>query len=1054
MNAPRPLLQSKCGIVAGLLLILLISSALRLRGIHWPQFHHDEQIIALWLARGEPDRAYAGGFFTLAKPFRWGWNTIRLLQHRFDQFRGLTEKLTPSPTDFILFARYFNVWLAACTCLLLYIAGKHLFGSHAYGLFSAALLALSQYHVEHSHYAETDIAMVFALSLALAAWIVSIATGRRRWFVLAALAGGFAGGTKFTLVSLWPAFLVFPMIGKFPGVFSNNWKTIGLGLFWTAALLIAGFTLATPSVTDWHEFWQSLAREGARVARETALNMGPLAADRYVRWSARLHDFARWSTSLGIAWLVLWAVSAPCFLAPSARRYIMPLVIAPLLFTVYWIFLSPWVRTQEFMVFIPFAALAAPWSAHLLHSTQKAFPRGLAWLACLVTLAQSSVKAIRVSSIFGWTDTRLSASQWIQNSGPDALFGEEKYVNVRARQGPAQPIRMVLHHKIQDLRDRGFDYVLRNGAEGDRGMVHPVTGRRYPEFEKQYGDFLLESERLRVFSPLPPCDTFTTFNSIRVELYGLHRFANWPALQAPLPQPARIVRDERTTLFPVGRHLGADTVMEVTRDGVTCGIGGPDELIGPVYAILYTRERPAEVIVNGLGAHHRVRLDPYDAAVLPLLRPAWKPRLSHFEIISARARPQKNIHRIPCYLRIAFSRAEARRILRELGIPISDTLGSTADWESSLAYVQRLELFERSSPQAFGVRDTSAWYYNQFARLYLTNGLSWTHGCAEGHENNNTVQIFFPIVRPPFACQLDFELSVYPENALSSGHVDAEFIDPLTSVKLQRLGMTAGQLTRVTLNLPPATTTELDLLLHFTEPVRLELGKAELTWNIKDVIRYETEQAQITHAEWLTRKGNADDARAYLAALRPPCLFVNQLRVAQLRFEATRIESEHEKHSAAKTLLAVAPNHLEALSYLAITDAAAREKLAVLTNAPANAVLHFGRFLTVRGGAFDNEKSAITFAVDVEQNAPPPLAIRLYQRRHGRWKSLEKTTIKPMDRRLLAAGERLLVKVPVGHSADPACLGFAVETDVRWQPGRLPVRGYADGIVPIQRLLQ
>ena len=116
------------------------------------------------------ERVYAGGFFTLARPFHLASRALHTLGNRWSLYVGKTTHPGAPDIDTILFARHFNAWLGILTCAVLFVFTKRLTRSTGAGLCAAALLAVSQYHVEHCHYAESDIAMLFALTLALWLW--------------------------------------------------------------------------------------------------------------------------------------------------------------------------------------------------------------------------------------------------------------------------------------------------------------------------------------------------------------------------------------------------------------------------------------------------------------------------------------------------------------------------------------------------------------------------------------------------------------------------------------------------------------------------------------------------------------------------------------------------------------------------------------------------------------------------------------------------------------------------------------------------------------------
>lgn len=1032
--------------------------ALRLQGINWPKFHPDEHPIGDWIAKGEPGRVYPGGFFVMIRPARAAWEAWEGLVHRVACFRGLTDRQTPPPPDYILMGRLFNAWIGALTCLFVYLAASNIAGSKNAGLAGAALFAFAQYHVEHCHYAETDIAMVFALAVALWLWTQFIRSHRAPWFVAAALAAGFAAGTKFTLVVLLPPLLVYCLVHGFTAAPRRRFARATGFLLAGLLLFAAGFVIATPEVTDWSEFAAGLAHEKARVYQETAANMGILAGDTQVRLAARVSDLFNWSLSLGYGWLALWLISLPCVFLREFRRYWIPAVLAPLFYTVYWIFQSPWVRTQEFLNYLPFAAAVAPLAVLIVWRTGRAPARALAALALLVALVGGAIRGMQVASIFGWKDTRLLAGRWLQRHEPDAaVFAREKYADAPVL-GRSIPVGMVARFGLAWLREQGADFAIRNGAAGGRGMIHPVTGLRYPHFEAVYQEFLAGSEHLCNWSLLPPAETLTTFNSIHLDLYGLRRNATRPSFDGVLPQHALVSREGRETFFPVGRHLGSATALLVDKHGVTCAVGGPGALRRPVYAILYTRERPAEIHLKGFGRRARVRLAPYDAAVVPLSRPWWAPRLGHVEKIAARATPVENITYIPCYLRVAFSEEEAAYVLDEMGY--RHTLRRAPDLAP-----EDLRQFRQMEDTAFAYRGVSAWYYNRFARLRLPadelNGLSVTlYPTGESPASGFEGVFELPVERAASLFKLRFETAIEPLRGAEGPDADIVFVEAASGATLGglRLGTANGEYyTGCELMIPPGHAGPLRILVRAPDAMTVRFRNVELEWDINDALDGEIARVAIARA---TRELAAERPNEALHALAPvigdPAYELVRKRLTLEAMRASPDASESQRVEAAETLLDAAPDHYDALETLADAGRANAAARAVRLTPLSGRETAFGPFLRVIGFSWDEASRVASCIVEVTRDNPPPLALRLLARRRGRWKPLEKRAI--CERKVIAAGERFAIEIPLNYdkadASDLRSLALAVESDVRWHPGRLPVEGNADGVVTFSELVE
>ena len=106
-----------------------------------------------------------------------------------------TYQFTTAPT-FYIWARALTALLGSLTMPLLFQVGRRMFGWPV-GLLAAIGLALSSYHIEHSHFITTDVPTGLWVTLALMG-IWGVATsGQRRDYLLAGIATGLAAGTKY-----------------------------------------------------------------------------------------------------------------------------------------------------------------------------------------------------------------------------------------------------------------------------------------------------------------------------------------------------------------------------------------------------------------------------------------------------------------------------------------------------------------------------------------------------------------------------------------------------------------------------------------------------------------------------------------------------------------------------------------------------------------------------------------------------------------------------------------------------------------------------------------
>lgn len=123
------------------------------------------------------------------------WGIARGLYASLADLPAQTYLYTTAP-ELYVWGRALTAVLGALTVPLLYLLGRRMFNWRV-GLLAALALALSAYHVQHSHFITTDAPTGVWVTLALlGAWGVAT-TGHWRAYVLAGAATGLAAGTKY-----------------------------------------------------------------------------------------------------------------------------------------------------------------------------------------------------------------------------------------------------------------------------------------------------------------------------------------------------------------------------------------------------------------------------------------------------------------------------------------------------------------------------------------------------------------------------------------------------------------------------------------------------------------------------------------------------------------------------------------------------------------------------------------------------------------------------------------------------------------------------------------
>ncbi len=658
--------------------IFVFGLLLRMHGMARPTaLHPDERTILRWMehtrSRGWLEHTYAGGYFTLAEQTR-RWLEILIFRPRewLRRWRGETDRAAVI-LEVSDFARPFNVGLGAATIFLIYGLCRAVGAGRPASLLGALLFAGAAYPIEHSHYIESDTAAVAALTLALILWARHRAKPNFAGFVLAAWATGFATGTKYPLAVLIP--LVF--VAAVESAAAQSLSALGrikrfLGRAFVGCLITAtGFLTASPAPIKMRGFFQQLRMHGRRVASETAGILGAAHAEPWARqaWHGRelLHFFG----SMGIGWIAMAVIGLALQALPRRRRPWPVLILYPAFFLYYWFFSAPFVRTQEFMLFMPAFAAAASLAADALMRYTLRPCHHVAIGVALLTLALPTIRLGMIASDrCGWSDTRWMARDWMARTLPsEAVVAFETYTPPGGERMPfmVQRAGTVEENGVEYFSEIECDYIIRNASYLGRGLRNPFNGQRYPNLQTRLDAVRRVSAPLRSWAPLEPVQPRVTFRSPAIEMWAFNAPSKGPRIPIPVPRPSFIGEGGRETFSPIGEELGAAEIIQVTRYEREIAISGPLPRRAIIFVLLETEEREAEIRVCGLGRRRIVSLAAYDAAVVALRRPAWLPRFLAYERVRLSARPQRFIVHIPCWARLTTDPIVAADFLLERG---------------------------------------------------------------------------------------------------------------------------------------------------------------------------------------------------------------------------------------------------------------------------------------------------------------------------------------------------------------------------------------------------
>lgn len=662
--------------IGALIILLVMSWGLRMRGIEWPLLHPDEYKITSWATWMEEhtrtlNPAYPGGYFHIIKPLLLVKNALLDGGEAWQTFLGHGDSLIRGEVDQTFLLRKINVVFALLTVLLFYGLAFRVTRSRVGALAAAAFLGLSCLHVEHSHYAETDIAMIFTLSLALYGWVRVYESGRDGWFWGAALLTGLAVGTKYTNLILLPCW-ISGMIVCARATSGGKWgrRLAGLALV-GIVLLAAGWLYTNRHVFEGAEYWTSLRKAGESTYAERIGLLGQSVADPYATLRSNWNTVVENLADINVVWGGFFLLGVGLAFLPRYRRFRLVTWVPLGLYCFYFLKVAPWVRGQEFMVFFPFAAVciaigvkeSLDWAGRTKYRVQA-----VAGVVGLLLAAgfQSGLLALRCSSLFAMPEARIEALRWLYEHAPfQKRVGVEEYTIPACRLfDSAVSIGQIERVSSGERAQLKMDYLLRNVASTGRGTVDPKTRDLYPDYAANLADFKERAHRLCSWGPHEPRFAFVGH---QIEWWETKPVSPELIVESPLFHPLLINRFAYVTVPVSENGVGSGAGVFVDAECRNIVVGRTDTTRHTLYVVLQTEERAADLVVNGMGDRHRIHLEPYDVAVVPVKRPWYMPRGSEYDVISIRARPGKHLRYFPCYARVATDIRDVAMMLFQKG---------------------------------------------------------------------------------------------------------------------------------------------------------------------------------------------------------------------------------------------------------------------------------------------------------------------------------------------------------------------------------------------------
>lgn len=664
-------------IIAGLIVLLAGSFWVRERGIEWPLLHPDEYKITHWATWIEEhtqteNAAYPGGYFHLIKPVLFLKSVVVSGASAWSEFQG--HRLEPVQGDDgrTFFLRKINVLLAVVTVFLVFSLARRVSGSAWAALAAAGLLAFSRLHVEHAHYAETDIAMLFTLTLALYVWVRVIESGKWAWFGLAALLTGLAIGTKYTNVLLllqagaggWVCW----RSGERQSVFRAA-QLIGLGLL----LVACGWCYTNRHVFEGLDFWRELQRAGQATYAERSGILGASASDPYAVLRSNWNVLAENLADIHWGWLSFMTLGAGVSCLSRYRRY-WPVTLFPIgLYLFYCLKVAPWIRGQECLAFLPYMAvcLAIGVKESVTWANRGRF-RVLSVTALLLILlvagGDSLARSLRFSSLCEVPDPRIQALRWLYCHAPlQQKAGIEAYTVPTCRLfDEGCPVEQVEWLTPDRRAQMSMVYLLRNVSACGRGTMDPRTGSLYPNYAANLANFKQKAHLLCEWGPREPNFAFVGH---QIEWWDARMDKIDLAIRTPMFRPA-LMDHAPSVMVPLSvSEVGSSPGLFVDTTPRSLVVSGSSATRRSIYVVLQTKERAGDVVVNGMGDRHVVHLDPYDVKVVEVRRPWYWPRVSEYDEITIRVRRQPHVEYLPCYAQAVTDVRDVALLLYQKGYP-------------------------------------------------------------------------------------------------------------------------------------------------------------------------------------------------------------------------------------------------------------------------------------------------------------------------------------------------------------------------------------------------
>ena len=488
------------------------------RGIDWTTFTHPDEVpVSKWIADTYndgyiSDRLYPSGWFTLAMA-KVKWEEILLdlssrhkkwtkqdgradviIAHSFRRRGEVTQKYGPS----ISTGREFNVFLTALSSVVVFFAclsaGLHPLAA----LFAGLLFGLNPFVMEHSHYCETDMGLVFSFAVSL--WILGVQkrTGAAWLYIPYAFASGFTVSCKYTLAPLIVPVVIMPFLQR-NETGKRRWGKVCLALMAGILAFIGGFVFGTPAIIKMPDYFEKVRAAfdtGPKSATGDAGAMARLVHSVLVKTGSLIRELAK----LGWVVVAFFILSLIFWFKRQYRRTVINIPAFIGLILLFFLARMPWIRNQELLPLITLlamvSALPVDWALKggVAPLARRNWAAGAARLTvavfALCVLACTILDGMRMTSFFALRETRVECQNWFSAAFPlDKTVASDAYLGYVARGTGvnfvgAGRLEQNYPESLSALSTNSVHYYLRNASHITRGENrHPLTRKLAPEVQ-------------------------------------------------------------------------------------------------------------------------------------------------------------------------------------------------------------------------------------------------------------------------------------------------------------------------------------------------------------------------------------------------------------------------------------------------------------------------------------------------------------------------------------------------------------------------------------------